>query len=55
VVGLAVVAVLAITVIAWLLTGDPRWKRTAWQVFRVSVFVILGVLILFVGEALWSQ
>ena len=49
------VAVLSVTVIAWLLTGDPRWKRISWQVFKVSVFVILGVLILFAGEALWSQ
>lgn len=55
IVGLAVVAVLAVTVIAWLITGDPRWKRISWQVFRVSVFVLLAVLILFAGEALWSQ
>jgi hypothetical protein len=52
IVGLAVVAVLACTVIAWLLTGDPKWKRISWQVFKVSVFVILAVLLLFAGEAL---
>ena len=49
---LAVAAVLAVCVLAWLLTGDPRWKRISWKVFKVSVFVILGVLILFAGEAL---
>ena len=52
IVGIAVVAVLAACIIAWLLTGDPRWKRISWQVFKVSVFVILGILILFAGEAL---
>jgi len=50
--ALSVVAVLAVTILAWLFTGDPRWKRIAWRVFKVSVFVILGVLILFAGEAL---
>jgi len=52
--GLAVVAILAVTVIAWLVTGDPRWKRRAWQVFRVSVFALLAILLLFAGEAIWG-
>jgi len=55
IVGLAVVAILAITILAWLITGDPRWKRLSWQVFKVSVFVLLGVLLLFAGEALLHQ
>ena len=45
---------IAFTVLAWLLTGEPRWKRLAWRVFKVSVFVLLGVLLLFAGEALLS-
>jgi hypothetical protein len=52
IVGLVVVAVLAFTIIAWLLTGNPRWRSMAWRVFKVSVFVILAILILFAGEAL---
>ena len=52
IVGLAVVAVLAVTVVAWLVTGNPRWKRLSWQVFRVSVFVLLAILLLFAGEAI---
>ncbi len=52
IVALAVVAVLAVTVIAWLLTGDPRWKTISWRVFKVSVFAILAILLLFAGEAI---
>jgi hypothetical protein len=49
---LAAAIALAITVIAWLVTGEPRWKRRSWQVFKVSVFGLLGLLLLFAGEAL---
>ena len=49
---LAAAIALAITVLAWLLTDEPRWKRLSWQVFRVSVFGLLLVLVLFAGEAL---
>jgi len=51
---LAVAIVLGVCVLAWLLTGDPRWRRIAWTVFRYAVFVVLGILILFAGEALLS-
>jgi heme O synthase-like polyprenyltransferase len=47
-----VAVVLAVSVLAWLLTGDPRWRRLAWSVFKYSVFVLLGILVLFAGEAL---
>jgi hypothetical protein len=49
---LAAAIALAITVIAWLLTGEARWKRLSWQVFKVSVFGLLAILLLFAGEAL---
>ena len=49
---LAAVIALAITVLAWLLTREPRWKRLSWQVFQVSVYGLLLLLILFAGEAL---
>ena len=52
-VAVVVVAiVLGISVLAWLLTGDPRWRRIAWQVFKYAVFVLLGLMLLFAGEAL---
>ncbi|HYI87646.1 MAG TPA: hypothetical protein VEX61_11175 [Burkholderiales bacterium] len=49
---LAAAIAIAVTVLAWLLTGEPRWKRIAWQVFKFSVFGLLAILLLFAGEAL---
>ncbi len=49
---LAVAIVLGFTVLAWLLTGDPRWKRISWLVFKYSVFALAAILLLFAGEAL---
>lgn len=51
-VGLAVVIALAFTTAAWLITGEPRWKRLAWLVFKYGVFALLAILLLFAGEAL---
>jgi len=52
-VAVVVVAiVLGVSVLAWLLTGDPRWRRIAWGVFKYSVFALLAILVLFAGEAL---
>jgi heme O synthase-like polyprenyltransferase len=52
-VAVVVVAiVLGASVLAWLVTGDPRWRRFTWQVFKYSVFVLTGILVLFAGEAL---
>ena len=49
---LVVAVVLGISVLAWLFTGDPRWRRIAWLVFKYAVFVLLAILVLFAGEAL---
>jgi len=49
---LGVAIVLGACVLAWLLTGDPRWRRIAWLVFKYAVFVLAVVLLLFAGEAL---
>jgi heme O synthase-like polyprenyltransferase len=48
----AVAIALGFTVLAWLITGDPRWRRLSWQVFRYSVFALAAILLLFAGEAL---
>jgi cell division protein FtsW (lipid II flippase) len=52
IIGLAVVIALAATTLAWLLTGDARWRRLAWLIFKYAVFALLAVLLLFAGEAL---
>lgn len=52
VVGLLVVIALIITLAAWLLTGERRWLRLAWNIFRVALFASVAILLLFAGEAL---
>jgi len=49
---LAVAIVLAVSMLAWLLTGDPRWRRIAWRVFKCAVFALAAILLLFAGQAL---
>jgi len=51
--ALAVALALGATVLAWLLTGERRWLRLAWLIFRYAVFGLLVVLLLFAGETLW--
>ena len=52
-VAVLVVAVLiAFSVLAWLLTGQPRWRRRSWAIIRYSVFALVAILLLFAGEAL---
>jgi len=53
VIGLAVVIALAFTMVAWLLTREPRWLRLGWLMFKYAVFGLVLVLLLFAGEALW--
>jgi len=50
--ALAVVLALGATVLAWLLTGERRWLRIAWLIFKYAVFGLLLILALFAGEAL---
>ena len=51
--GLAVAIALAVTVLAWAFTGDRKWLRLAWQIFKYAVFALALVLVLFAGEALF--
>ena len=43
---------LGVMVLAWLLTGERRWLRIAWLIFKYAAFGLLVVLLLFAGEAL---
>jgi hypothetical protein len=52
IIGLAVVIALAATTLAWLLTGDARWRRLTWLIFKYAVFAFAAILLLFAGEAL---
>ena len=46
---------LAFCMIAWMATGQPRWRRRAWLVFKYGAFGLLGILLLFAGEALLGE
>ena len=50
--GLLAALLIGASVAAWLLTGERKWLRTAWQIFRISLFALVVVLLLFAGEAL---
>jgi NADH:ubiquinone oxidoreductase subunit 6 (subunit J) len=52
---LVVAVVLAFSVLAWLITGQPHWRRRSWLIFKYSVFALTGILLLFAGEALLQQ
>jgi heme O synthase-like polyprenyltransferase len=52
IIGLAVVIALAATTLAWLLTGDTRWRRLAWLIFKYAVFALAAILVLFAAQTL---
>ena len=53
IVGLAVAIALGLTISAWLLTGERRWLRLTWRIFKYGVFGLAFLLVLFAGEALF--
>jgi hypothetical protein len=50
--AIAVAIALGTTLLAWLFTGDRRWLRISWLVFKYASFGLLAALLLFAGEAL---
>ena len=52
IIGLAVVIALGVTVLAWVFTGERKWLRIAWLIFKYAVFGLVFVLLLFAGEVL---
>lgn len=50
----ALAALLAIggAVLAWLLTGNPRYRRVAWNITLGGLVTLLVVLMVFVAERL---
>jgi hypothetical protein len=52
IIGLAVVIALAATTLAWLITGERRWRRLTWLIFKYAVYALAAILLLFAGEAL---
>ena len=55
IIGAITALVLAFMVLTWVFTGDRRWLRRAWLVFRVALVVVVVFLLLLFGEALLSD
>jgi hypothetical protein len=53
VVGLALAVAISTTVLAWMVTGDRKWLRLAWRIFKYGVYTLALVLLMFAGEALF--
>jgi hypothetical protein len=52
IIGSLTAIALGTSVLLWLLTGERKWLTLAGRVFRVAVFVVLLILLLFLGERL---
>ena len=48
--GLATALALGVTVLLWAMTGERKWLRLAWRLFRYAVFAMALVLLLFLAE-----
>lgn len=55
VLGLLVAGALAVCVVLYLATGERRYLRNAWRIFKYSLFLLVFVLLLIFGERLWTQ
>jgi len=50
--GLLTAIALGTSVLLWLMTSERKWLTMAWRIFRVAIFVVLLILLLFLGERL---
>jgi heme O synthase-like polyprenyltransferase len=55
VLGLLVAVALGAAVLAWALTGERRWLRIAWLIFKYALFAFAAILVLFAAEAVLSS
>ena len=51
-VGLLVAIALGVCVVAWLVTGERKWLKYAWTLFRIALSVVVVFLVLLFGERL---
>jgi hypothetical protein len=52
VIGLLAAIGLGVSVLLYMLTGDRKYLRFAWRLFRYSLFVVVLILLLFLAERL---
>jgi hypothetical protein len=52
IVGLLLAIALGVCVLLWLATGERKWLRFGWGLFKAALFVIVLILVLMFGERL---
>jgi hypothetical protein len=52
IIGLATAIALGVTVLLWAFTGERKWLRIAWRIFKYALFVVLLILLLIFAERL---
>ena len=52
IVGLLLAIALGVCVLLWLATGERKWLRFGWGLFRAALFVVVLILLLMFGERL---
>lgn len=52
VLGLLVAVALGACVLMYMLTGERKYLRYAWQIFKYALFLFVLILLLFFGERL---
>jgi hypothetical protein len=52
IVGLLLAIAVGVCVALWLATGERKWLRFAWGLFKAALFVVVLILLLMFGERL---
>ena len=52
IVGLLLAIALGVCVLLWLATGERKWLRFGWGLFKAALFVVVLILLLMFGERL---
>ena len=50
--GLLVAVALGVCVLLYMMTGERKYLRYAWQVFKYALFLVVLILLLLFGERL---
>ena len=52
IVGLLLAIALGTCMLLWLATGERKWLRLGWRLFKAALFVLVLILLLMFGERL---
>jgi hypothetical protein len=52
IVGLLLAIALGVCVLLWLASGERKWLKLGWTLFKAALFVVVLILLLMFGERL---